>query len=271
MLSLLVQIEGLIDSMNIINKLFLIIQSVTLTILNQKFRTIFNHKVAQQLKLIIKMCQILKKLYLIFNHQKNSSNHYFSQVQLNNKDLFSCLIYYQRNSYFQFSEIEQINEINLFSQGNEKRINTKGLKFKIKQNNPIYKFISISNKAIENQIEFDSLDNFFFVIQLKDEYILIYLLAIITSQNNKLSFYQTQVLNHNKQYYYLLFDQYYTQSCDLQFFYNYILQINILLFESYFQFNFPQYYLYLIQLFKEFLKTFWKPFKKKITFVKLPQ
>ncbi|CAD8078709.1 unnamed protein product [Paramecium primaurelia] len=56
--------------MNIINKLFLIIQLVILTFLNQKFRTIFNHKVAQQLKLIIKMCQIMKKLYLIFNHQK---------------------------------------------------------------------------------------------------------------------------------------------------------------------------------------------------------
>ncbi|CAD8088566.1 unnamed protein product [Paramecium primaurelia] len=87
---------------------------------------------------------------------------------------YSIVRYFNQGIHtFQFSEIEQSKGISLFPQGTQARINTKGLKWNVTQNNPLIlgKFLSTSNEAIEKQLEFDSLDNFFFVTQLKDEYI----------------------------------------------------------------------------------------------------
>ncbi|CAD8162986.1 unnamed protein product [Paramecium octaurelia] len=87
---------------------------------------------------------------------------------------YSIVRYFKEGFHtFKFSEIEQEKGISLFPQGTQARINTKGLKWNVTQDNPLIlgKFLSTSNEAVEKQLEFDSLDNFFFVTQLKDQYI----------------------------------------------------------------------------------------------------
>ncbi|CAD8093299.1 unnamed protein product [Paramecium sonneborni] len=87
---------------------------------------------------------------------------------------YSIVRYFNKGIHkFQFSEIESLKGISLFPQGTQARINTKGLKWDVTQNNPLIfgQFISTSNEALQKQLEFDSLDNFFFVTQLKDQYI----------------------------------------------------------------------------------------------------